>query len=186
VGSDIPKWLDIQGISDALGISPKEAARLTDTRYVTGFPAYHVVKPEGATVALARWDREEVLHWLRNPPDPAWKLGDAWPPPEVPCRPAEPAEIPSGARSLMRAAVEGWTIAATYARGTWPVRDKPGPIVDSLALRFRGGIVRGYGLWVDSRFKGGAVMYGGNFPVSVTATRIRALLKQQPPVSIEG
>jgi hypothetical protein len=186
VGSEIPRWLDIQGIADALGISPKEAERLADTRHVTGFPGYRVIKPEGATVALARWDRDEVLHWLINPPEPAWKLGDVWPAPEVQCRPAEPAEVPLGARSLIRVAVDGWTVSVTYSRGTWPVRDKPGPIVDSLALRFRGGIVRGYGLWVDSRFKGGGVMHGQKFPVRVTATEIRALLKQKPPVDTEG
>jgi hypothetical protein len=98
-----------------------------------------------------------------------------WPAPEVPCRLAEPGEIPTGARRVLRVAESaGWRVVATYARGTVPMR-RP-HVVDSLALRMRAGPSRAVAIWLDGRFDT-AVMFGDRPPRTCGATQLRAELE---------
>lgn len=77
-----------------------------------------------------------------TPPHPA---------PEVECRLATADEIPRGARPIQRLAkAHGWTVVATYARGTR--RGRMPRIVDSLALRMGGpGKRYAVAVWLDGR-----------------------------------
>jgi predicted DNA-binding transcriptional regulator AlpA len=176
--ADENDWLDVQGVADLLGISRREALNLVNSK-ILGFPSIAQVPSTG----LWRWRRSEVEGYRDSPPD-LWTADMPWPSPEIPCRLAEPEEIPSGARSLIKATAPGWNLTATYARGNWPVRGKPGRVADSLVLRFRsaddnGDRFKGYGLWVDARFTGGAIVeYRVNR--AANATQLRALLTCQP------
>ena len=79
------------------------------------------------------------------------------PPPVVPRRPAVPAEAPTSAARLVRAAAAaGWTVALTYARGTRiDNHGRPGAVVDSLAVRLARGPHRAAATWIDRTFAGG-------------------------------
>jgi hypothetical protein len=73
------------------------------------------------------------------------------PAPEVPCRLAQPHEIPRAAGAMRTNAERAeWRVIATYARGTRPgLRPK---VVDSLALRMCRNGLRAVAIWVDGKF----------------------------------
>lgn len=77
------------------------------------------------------------------------------PQPEVEARKAVESEIPRGANQVLRNMGPGWTFQATYARGTSLSRSgQPGPVVDSLALRFQGDDGRrAVAVWTDGKFE---------------------------------
>lgn len=56
---------------------------------------------------------------------------------------------------MLRGMGPGWTFQATYARGTSiSRRGDPGPVVDSLALRFQGDDGRrAVAVWTDGKFE---------------------------------
>jgi hypothetical protein len=67
------------------------------------------------------------------------------PVPEVPARPAEPSEVPSGAAGLRKAAVTaGWTVSVAYARGYALGSRRP---VASVVVRARRGDERAVACW---------------------------------------
>lgn len=73
------------------------------------------------------------------------------PPPEVEARLAEPSEIPRGAGVIQRAAqASGWTVVATYARGTRPGRTWR--VIESLGLRMWLPPHRAVAVWEDGKF----------------------------------
>lgn len=93
---------------------------------------------------------------------PAWWPKRIWPgdepvapphpAPEVLCRPAAEDEIPRGARPVRtQAQANGWTVVATYARGTRPGRVLV--VVDSLVLRMRRGGELAAAMWLDGKFE---------------------------------
>lgn len=99
------------------------------------------------------------------------------PAPEVPCRLATDDEVPRGARTVRRhAQAHGWTVVATYARGTR--RGRVPRVVDSLALRMwgEGNACRAVGVWLDGRFNNAMVWRVGQCPRLVKAATLRAWL----------
>lgn len=73
------------------------------------------------------------------------------PPPEVHARLANAAEIPRAAARVQRLAQgAGWTVVATYARGTRPGRNPR--VVDSVALRMSRSQERAVAVWLDGKF----------------------------------
>lgn len=100
----------------------------------------------------------------------------AWPAPEVPARVAEPAEIPTGARRVAAlAAAAGWTVVATYARGTYPGRVPR--VVDCLALRMWRGRQRAVALWHGVKFQF-ACAWGETAIRTYNVTQLRAVLAE--------
>jgi hypothetical protein len=100
----------------------------------------------------------------------------------VPARRAHAAEIPTGARRVLNVATAaGWTVVATYARGTAPTARtwQPGKVIDSLALRMRNGARRAAAVWVDGRFDF-AVLFGDRPHQTCNATQLRAAFDGQP------
>jgi hypothetical protein len=92
---------------------------------------------------------------------------ETFPAPEVACRLATEEEIPRTAKTLRRKAeAAGWTVRATYARGTRPGR--PPRVVDSVALRMthpeRG---RAVAVWLD-----------GGWSVGLAPGRLRVPARQ--------
>lgn len=102
-----------------------------------------------------------------------------WPEPEVRARVATAAEIPKGARAVSTVATSvGWTVVATYARGTYPGR-KP-RLVDSLALRMWRQPRRAVAVWhgVDFQF---ACTWSATEPITAhNVTTLRAALREVP------
>lgn len=99
------------------------------------------------------------------------------PAPEVPCRLATDDEVPRGARTVVRLAEgAGWTVAATYTRGTKPGRTRK--VVDSIALRLRRGDVRAWAVWLDGKFDQAQVLPSGGAPISTTVAALREALAQ--------
>lgn len=160
-------WLDIEGISAELGLSPRATVELVQSYATNGFPEGHMLA--GRRV---RWKRSAVRMWRDAPREPEWQFGDAWPGPEVPARDAVGDEIPRACLSLVKVATEGgWLTRVTYARGTVPTaQGRPGRVVATTALRFKRPPpapgkhpinARGYGLWRQSgdkwTFEGGAL-----------------------------
>jgi hypothetical protein len=89
---------------------------------------------------------------------------------------AEPAEVPAGARRIAAIAeAAGWTVVATYARGTWP--SKTPRVVDSLALRMRHPAGRrSWALWHDGKFHA-ACSWAADRPIRMhNATALKAVL----------
>ena len=94
-----------------------------------------------------------------------------WPAPEVLARRATNEEIPRGAWLVVRLAETcGWSVIATYARGTAPGR--PPRVVDSLALRMRRGPRRAVGVWEDRRFTM-AILFGDRHYQTCSATKLK-------------
>lgn len=96
--------------------------------------------------ASKAWDREQVER-RRKPPHPA---------PEVPCREAVADEVPRSAAGVRKVAeAAGWTVLATYARGTRVgANGDPLPgLTDSIAVRCRRELGRAVGVWL--RVEGG-------------------------------
>lgn len=80
----------------------------------------------------------------------------AHPEPEVRARPALEAELPTGARQLVKAAIAaGWIAAPAYARGTLPGQAHP---VDSIVLRLTRGSERAVACWTDGKADGAWVV----------------------------
>ncbi len=73
-------------------------------------------------------------------------------PPEIPCRLAATDEIPRSAHTLMnKAQAAGWTVCATFARGT-DIKGRRHKVVDSVAVRLRRGGSSLVALWIDGKF----------------------------------
>lgn len=89
-----------------------------------------------------------------------------WPAPEVACRPAVEGEFSKTSRAARAAAqASGWTVVATYARGNRVARgNRPGIVVDSLALRMRRGPTYVVACWSN-----------GSFDMAVQANPLRLL-----------
>lgn len=106
---------------------------------------------------------------------------DDWPAPEVPARPATDGEMPRAAKLAQRRAESaGWSVMATYARGTRPTgtANKPGAVVDSIALRLRRGRERAVAVWTDGAFDFAVHTAVGTLGTlrKVNATQLRGLL----------
>lgn len=96
------------------------------------------------------------------------------PAPEVPCRPATDDEIPRGARPVRKQAeAAGWTVRATFARGTRPGRTLV--VVDSLVLRMRRGGELAAAMWLDGKFE--CAVRGPRPPRSMVLRDLRAELE---------
>lgn len=131
-------------------------------------------------------DREARQRWQverdaadRIPPHPA---------PEIPSRPASDSEIPRTALSLRVAAEKaGWTVSATYARGT--LMDARGraadKVVDSIALRMsHPDGRRAVAIWNDGKAGIALIRDPGMFPRKVTVTEAKKLILE--PVRSRG
>lgn len=143
------------------GVNPKSLA---------GWIAQNVEIPGGAGLM-----RVHVTSWYpRRWNDPEVKPHPA---PVVPCRLAEPGEVPRGAKPV-RAAAEaaGWAVVATYARGTRWTKSGPGTLVDSLALRmsYRRGERRAVAVWLNGRFDFGMRWAADMRPESVGVKELTA------------
>lgn len=80
-------------------------------------------------------------------------MADLTPPPEVVARLAEPHEIPRGAATVQHVALAaGWTVVATYARGTLATGVRVPRVIDNLALRMSMGRCRAVAVWEDGKF----------------------------------
>lgn len=105
-----------------------------------------------------------------------------WPAPEAPCRPAVAGQIPRGALKLQRAAQgAGWTVLATWARGTkMGARGAPGAVVESLALRMEAGGSgwRAVAVWLDGKFADSWVWRpaAGTWPARLGAVELHTFL----------
>lgn len=98
----------------------------------------------------------------------------------IPRRLAGPSETPRGAELIRRVAVSnGWSIMATYARGTPDVGSHPGRMIDSLALRMADGTHRAVAIWEDGKFAMAYVwcLDPPEAPLRLNATQLRAHLK---------
>lgn len=97
------------------------------------------------------------------------------PEPEVVSRPAVEGEVPRGAKTVEQLAKRhGWTVRATYSRGTKPGRGRA--VVDALALRLRRDDTAAWAVWLNSKFDTAQVLRPGDIARSVTATGLRAEL----------
>jgi hypothetical protein len=97
--------------------------------------------------------------------------------PEVWARPATDAETPAGARWVAALAeANGWTVVATFARGTRPSQ-RP-RIVDNLALRMSRGRQRAVAVWVNARFE--SAFTWGEHPIRrCNNTALRTALRRE-------
>jgi hypothetical protein len=87
---------------------------------------------------------------------------------------ATEAEVPPGARRIAAVAIKlGWSVIATYARGTAPGR--PPHVVDSLALRLAKDQRRAVAVWENARFTTGW-LFGDRPPSPCAIARLRAEL----------
>lgn len=94
----------------------------------------------------------------------------------VPCRDAEPGEIPTSALRLAKVAAEhGWFQRTTYAQA-----ELDNKIVESVAVRLHAGILAGYGLWVGGKFAFAYVTSTLSSPRRVGARELSAFVKGRP------
>ena len=131
--------------------------------------AENVTLPVGEGLVLVR-----VTTWY-----PRWVAPEAvpHPAPEIACRVTAGQEIPRGALTVRKAALgAGWSVVATYARGTQWTRSGPGAVVDSLALRMRRGLLAAVAVWVSGRFDFGMRWGEGVRPESLGAKELTAWL----------
>lgn len=101
------------------------------------------------------------------------------PEPEVRVRPAQPDEIPRGARTLENAARKaGWWTSAQYARGTTKYANgKPGKVVDQLTLLGQTGWAYFVAWWHDGAFDSAvAHVSRGDGLRRLNARQLRALI----------
>lgn len=125
--------------------------------------------------AVARWAADREAFWSgvarraaerRAAALPEWRRHD-WPVPERAAAPAGAEGVPTVLRVVLSAQGHaqraGWTVLATYARGTAVTgrapNYRPGPVVESWALRCRRGGARAVAVWVSGRFDF-AMMWG--------------------------
>lgn len=106
---------------------------------------------DGATVEVSTNDNHSV------PEGTAGGALSGHPEPQVPRRPAVPAEVPTMAGRLAKSAASaGWTVVLTYARGTAiDRRGRSGIVVHSLAARLSKGTDRAVAIWIDDAFESG-------------------------------
>lgn len=97
--------------------------------------------------------------------------------PVVAMRDARPDEIPPTARKLRDLAeANGWTVRATYCRGTYSTRASS-RVVDSLALRMQRGKERAVAVWNDRRFDAACAWDDLYWPRPLNVTELRALVE---------
>lgn len=103
------------------------------------------------------------------------------PEPEVPCREATEEEIPRAAKLMRkRAEAAGWSVRATYARGTvMHLTGKPGKVVDSIALRMHKANRYAWAMWYDGSFETAQTWERGQgFPAGIGAHALTAWLSK--------
>lgn len=89
------------------------------------------------------------------------------------CRDAEPAEVPTSAARLTKAAAEhGWFHRCTYAQA-----EIDNKVIESVAVRLHAGILAGYGLWVGGKFAFAYVTSTISAPRRVGARELSAFVK---------
>jgi hypothetical protein len=102
-----------------------------------------------------------------------------WPVPSVPQRPAGDSDLPTGARSLLRAVRAPWRARATYARG-YPMDRYGRPRateVDSVVIRLSGPDgARVWAAWVGGKFTAAWLAKSGTL-VKLGARDVSALVR---------
>jgi hypothetical protein len=100
------------------------------------------------------------------------------PPPEVVARDAQPHEVPTGAKRMLKAAQgAGWRARAVYARGTsMTARGTPGRVVDSVLVAALRGSAYLVATWVDGVFDLAYIRAVGEHPRKVGARAARAFI----------
>lgn len=117
----------------------------------------------------------------------AWMEGQSptyipHPQPEVMARPAQPHEIPLGARRMAKVAeANDWNVLITYARGTTlTARGLAGKVVDDLLLRMArpapGGYATAVASWIDGGFDLAYISLPGEVGHKVSAKDLKAFL----------
>jgi hypothetical protein len=110
------------------------------------------------------------------------------PEPEVRARQAQPSEIPRGAKVITRVAeANGWSVAASYARGTsMHANGKPGRLVESCLLGMTREADKGrvVATWHDNSFDLSYASRNGETAQRLGARELRAFV--EVPLSTES